>query len=870
MKIFLAGYYGFKNLGDEILLYKIIQDISKKFFQANFFIWTGNKEFTKNFFSSFPINTVDRFSLEETISSIKDCDIVVSGGGGLIQEYYGIKIENLFKDFGYHVPSYAIPPFLGKIFGKKVFYWALGHGPVFSEEGKIFSRWFYSLADIITVRDKYSYFAIKELCPEAKLFLDIDPLLDMDFLKFKVLEKKDSVLGVSLRKWFIEEDIFKKVKDVLIRLLREKENLKILLIPCDLKEDLEITSALKEALASKNVLEAKVKDPFEVVSAISSCSWFLGMRLHSLIVAYKLGIPVLSLSYDIKTAEFCEEVGLDYLKVTDFSEGELYFKLKNLIENSKILKIKDFSYKTPKIFEEFFKNNPLEVTHFDRKETEKKLILDKEKMYVEDFVKILVYQKEHLEKRLKKSLDQVAELEREREVLSEKVAELEREKQNLISERDNLAFRLSEIYNSNFWKLASKYYKLRDTTFLRKIYPYYKPILDWIFKKKPLSPYFLQEAYQDRFKVLQEFIDKYKKLLIIISTIPFNETYNQRPLNFSREFSHLGYGVIFLVWQWSREDLIPQAYEQVFLNIIQIPIYEFLESLNILNFNNNEKIFCITFPEEKFIYALRILRSKGFKIVYDIMDDWEGFYEVGQASWFKKKNEERTILEADLVCAINEYLIKKFEFLRKDIVLIPNGYSLDFVGENTKFIAGKEVESDRITLGYVGWLSEGRFNWEFLFEILKKYPDLKIELIGYGLCEEIKNKLAEFNNIKYLGTIHPLKLKDYVIKWNGALILFKDKKISYGADPLKLYQYLYYGLPVITTGLPHLANYPLVYNVKTVEEFEEVLKKIDSKDKIEILRREKEAELEELLRKALWSERIKLLLEKLPNKTFWE
>ena len=49
MKIFLSGYYGAKNLGDELLLLKVIEDILAIAPQAEFLVWSIDKEFTNSF-----------------------------------------------------------------------------------------------------------------------------------------------------------------------------------------------------------------------------------------------------------------------------------------------------------------------------------------------------------------------------------------------------------------------------------------------------------------------------------------------------------------------------------------------------------------------------------------------------------------------------------------------------------------------------------------------------------------------------------------------------------------------------------------------------------------------------------------------------
>jgi len=884
MKIFLSSYYGAKNFGDELLLLKIIEDILKIIPNVEFFVWSIDKDFTNNFLKNYPAVAVDRFNPGDTVNAIKNSDLIVLGGGGIIQEYYGIKIEDLFKDFGYHIVSYAIPPLLGKIFGKKVFYWCLGHGPVVTEEALFFSRWFYSLADVITLRDEQSYRGVKELLPEKKIFLDVDPLLDFDFKRFS--GRKEKVLGVSIRKWFNEEELIEKVGRAVKRLVEDKD-LKVFFIPCDLNLDIEITKRLESFISKEKLFKFEIKTIEDVVKAISLCNWFLGMRLHSLICAYKLGIPFLALSYDIKIEEFLRIAGGELVKVVDLSEEELFLKLKKLL-NSDTLKEKKFFYKTPEIFKTFINNEEILPEQEKLKRVKMQNHIPE---YFQNFVKTLFKERKELQKKISnfqylneelKSQNeklkfqneelkfQNEELKSQNEELRSQNEKLRSQNEELRSQRDQYFTNLNEIYNSNAWKVVRFYYKLRDTTPLRYIYPFYKPLIDRILGKKKNFYEVKTQKKNEKIERVLKFIENSEKILIMISSTPFKLLYNQRPLNLSKQFSRLGYNVLFVPWQWSADEVIPSSYEEVYPKIFQLPMYDFLNLYKNFYFNAKDKIFFLSFPAKIFIPSMRELRKKGFKIIYDIMDDWKGFAEVGQAPWYKKEVEERIILEADFVITIKKNLSKKFSYLRKDIHILENAYDEEVLGLDAKFIAGTMVDNNIITIGYYGWLSEGRFDWDFIFNVAKTFKEIKIQLIGYALSESIKAKLIDFENIEYIGTVSPNELKRFVARWNIGIIPFNEKKISKGADPLKLYEYIYFGLPTMVKGIEDLPDRPLVFLVKRVEDISKLLIKFDSKEKIKKFQEENKEAVEEFLKKNTWKARVKEISEIIQRQTFWQ
>jgi regulator of replication initiation timing len=602
------------------------------------------------------------------------------------------------------------------------------------------------------------------------------------------------------------------------------------------------------------------------------------MRLHSLICAYRLGVPFLALSYDGKTEEFVKSVGAQSVKATELTEEELFLKLKVLLD-AKPLEEKEFSYKTPEIFRTFLEEKGEDFSPW--LQGAPSLIPS----HIQDFVETLLQQREVLQSKISDLQRLSEELRAQNEELRARSEELRRENEALRGEneelraqRDFYVNKLNEIYNSNAWKVVRAYYRLVENTPFRYLHRIYKPVLDKIFRK----PYSLGSASteeakenfkKENFKIerVLNFFETSEKSLVMLSSLPFDITYNQRPLNLSKQFSKFGFKVLFVVWQWSPDENIPASYEEVYPNILQIPMYDFFSFYKELYFNSKEKVFYVSFPVESFIPAMREMRKKGFKIVYDIMDDWDGFAEVGQAPWYKKEAEERIILEADFVIAILRGLAEKFAYLRKDIFILPNAYDEEVLGVDAKFIAGTNVNDELVTIGYYGWLNEGCFDWDFVFNVAKAYEGkIKIQLIGYALSDEIRNKLKEFKNIEYIGKVSPNELKRYVSCWHIGIIPFKEAEIAKGADPLKLYEYIYFGLPTFIKGVDReLANRPLVFYVDTVEQFGSMLEKFDSKEKIKEFQQANKDLVENFLIRNNWKARTEELINIINKSTLW-
>jgi len=339
------------------------------------------------------------------------------------------------------------------------------------------------------------------------------------------------------------------------------------------------------------------------------------------------------------------------------------------------------------------------------------------------------------------------------------------------------------------------------------------------------------ELYEQLLKKYQD--GEIKGIAIIPSAFEFDELYNQRTINLSKYLSNNGYGVIYVAWQWHKGEVLEKNHQYVFKNVIQIPLYEFIETHNRFKLFSeiSDKKFIIMLPAKVFSDMVFFMKDNCFEIYYDIMDDWERFFEVGQAPWYIKTIEEFVVLNANKITAVSQPLVQKFSYLRQDISLIGNGYYAELLGappaidsEKSAMKTGneatyKEAEQkadknsdmeDKITIGYFGHLTESWFDWEMVFDMLEKHENIHFEIIGYGESEVIKKRVSKFSNITLLGKISPRDLHIYAKKWDIAVIPFKKSELSEAVDPIKIYEYLYFGLPTVATGIQHLQNFPFV------------------------------------------------------------
>ncbi len=312
MNIVISGFYGLGNTGDEAILAAIVENLREQLAHTELTVFSLAPDQTAHTYQVKAIYRGWRHDFKEKVIALKKADLLISGGGGLLQDTYPTRF--LFGP----LPYYLMIVFLAKLCRTKVMFFSQGIGPVTSTWGKILMKIFANMADFITVRDQFSKDYLQQLGinhPETVVTADIvfASTLKKDdaCLASLNLTNKERLVAVSVRPWFEQVKQFEKIAQILDRFIEER-HLTPVFIPMEGHHDYNASKSVLAHMRYADKCQILRTDftPNQYLNFIGACQLTIGMRLHALIFSTIMGVPHIGISYDKKVESLLKRSGM--------------------------------------------------------------------------------------------------------------------------------------------------------------------------------------------------------------------------------------------------------------------------------------------------------------------------------------------------------------------------------------------------------------------------------------------------------------------------------------------------------------------------------------------------------------------------------
>lgn len=230
--------------------------------------------------------------------------------------------------------------------------------------------------------------------------------------------------------------------------------------------------------------------------------------------------------------------------------------------------------------------------------------------------------------------------------------------------------------------------------------------------------------------------------------------------------------------------------------------------------------------DEKYIKEKYI--DNGFKIIYEYIDELSDEISGHLPDFVYDRHKNIIEDKSNIAVGSADKLIEEIEEIRgkENVAMITNGvqyyhwqYRSDEVPEKLKDIVSK----GNPIIGYFGALAKW-FDYELLKKVAKERPNYEIVLIGFLYDNSFKDsKIDELENVHYLGIVDYKELNQYSQYFTISTIPFLLNDITESTSPVKLFEYMAMGHPIVTTDMRECRKYKSVLIGKSHEDFIEKL-----------------------------------------------
>ena len=236
-----------------------------------------------------------------------------------------------------------------------------------------------------------------------------------------------------------------------------------------------------------------------------------------------------------------------------------------------------------------------------------------------------------------------------------------------------------------------------------------------------------------------------------------------------------------------------------------------------------------------------------FKIIYEYVDDIDEKL-CGKETAALLKERQQQILELNnlFVVTTASKLYNNIKNHKKDVnlKLVTNGADYEHFSQVVKNVpedAEKYISKNKINIGYYGALASW-FDYDLLIKLADANSKYNIVLIGLDYDRTLsKSKILDHPQIHYLGKKDYDDLPGYLKIMDVAVIPFVINEVTLSTSPVKVFEYMASGTPIVTTALPECEKYKSVLIGESHDDF---IKKIAQAIKLK-----KQNEYVELLKK---------------------
>ena len=806
-RILVCGYYGFANTGDEAILSALLSDLRVVYPEAAITVMSGRPTATSG---DHGVETVHWQNVAGMIAATTDTDLMVLGGGGLFQDHHEFDEDQVLTPDHGGIGYYAGFALLARLTETPLVIYGIGVGPLQTEVGKRWTRIAFEHANSVTVRDEKSRDLLAKIGVDtAAIRVTADPAwalpvtdgeISASILALEELPQAKKTITVAVRPWG-DLSWAEPLAKGLDRLISELDA-RVLFVPFqdspqphenDPHASVEVLRHME-----RNDKAAIIRGSYSVEersALIASSDLLIGMRLHSVIIGLITDVPTIAIAYDPKVTETMAEV----------KRSDLCTLLDDLTEDFVVAAAKSAIDLGPS----------RSVSRLQERATENQRVLEPSGPLPEMTGEAVVAIGKLLTAQAVTRGEAVAETQR---VRAENASLWQQHEYDVMS-YENLEQQRLDLVNTKAMRAVNVYWQARDglraavseagkrapesiRPILKKMAGGYQEAMKPPEEPETVDPEAVKAA-EDEVREVLERHPGVPGVVVYPPSIGWNVSLFQRPQQMALAFAKLGYLVFYGVD--AREGIgekIEPRDERVYLYSVSWAMMEAISQIpNPITLS----------------YVYNFSWTKGLsdpRVIFEHIDELEVFTTTHTIEDLRGWYEE-AIEGAEVIVGSARDLLRAVEPRRPDVFLCPNGvdyrHFADFAESEPPDDIADIADGTRPIVGYYGALAEW-VDYPLIAKSAIELSDFEFVFIGPDYDGSIKRhtEVFELLNVRWLGVKDYSELPAYLHYFDVATIPFVVNEVTHSVSPLKLFEYMAGGRPVVTPNLRECAHYEAV------------------------------------------------------------
>lgn len=217
-------------------------------------------------------------------------------------------------------------------------------------------------------------------------------------------------------------------------------------------------------------------------------------------------------------------------------------------------------------------------------------------------------------------------------------------------------------------------------------------------------------------------------------------------------------------------------------------------------------------------------------VVYDCVDNHAVQAGVNRNPERVHQEERRILKRANLVTVTSKRLLKMKRKHTNNIHLVLNAGDVELfqkpISQDSKTSAKHALSAiPHPILGSVGALDSYKYDFDLLLACASEHSDWHFVFVGSPLVDQktrALKKLTKLHNVHMIGSIPREDVPAYVEYFDLCLIPYKNNEYNEASFPLKFWEFMATGKPIVASGVPELQEYTsMIAYAQSQQEFSE-------------------------------------------------